>query len=258
MGSFNPPHNGHLAVIDQALREREKLHLFVRYNDGVDLTSREVKQKWFDRISAERDNRVVVHMFSTDDMKGKDYNGDIFVRFLRLFEESLGEPIDEVWVGDKTVPLVAQAQGQLPNVVFRITERTELNSTAIRKDLETHRSWLPDFVYEDLIHAGKDRALRACAVVQRKLHQLLGLRYGFAVEHLDRAEIALGESFKINEILEQRFNLDVREVDFLRFDGHLIRLLRSHLPLEGKALRLFVLLHALRLHCREIDEPDRR
>ena len=90
MGSFNPPHKGHLLMIDRILAVRKELHLFVRYNEGVDLASREMKMKWFERISADRDHRIHIHMFSTDDFKGKSYTGSIFASFIRLFEDTFG------------------------------------------------------------------------------------------------------------------------------------------------------------------------
>ena len=149
MGSFNPPHIGHLEMIDMILAEREEMHLFVRYNEGVDLVSRETKQKWFDRISADRDNRVHVHMFNTDNFKGKTYNKSIFVTYLHMFESMLGRRIDEVWLGEDSAPLVEEARDEFPHTSFRITAKP-YNSTAIRNDFKNHRDWLPDFVQKDL------------------------------------------------------------------------------------------------------------
>ena len=155
MGSFNPPHYGHLLSIDRILAIRKELHLFVRYNEGVDLTSRDMKMKWFEKISADRDHRVHVHMFSTDDFKGKSYTGNIFASFIRLFEEMLDRPIDEVWVGEDGVKLVEANRDQFPNISFRICERV-CNSTAIREDFEGHKDWLPDFIREDLARILKE------------------------------------------------------------------------------------------------------
>ncbi|MBR4501463.1 MAG: adenylyltransferase/cytidyltransferase family protein [Clostridia bacterium] len=155
MGSFNPPHYGHLLSIDRILAIRKELHLFVRYNEGVDLTSRDMKMKWFEKISADRDHRVHVHMFSTDDFKGKSYTGNIFASFIRLFEEMLDRPIDEVWVGEDGVKLVEATRDQFPNISFRICERV-CNSTAIREDFEGHKDWLPDFIREDLARILKE------------------------------------------------------------------------------------------------------
>ena len=151
MGSFNPVHKGHLITIDQILEKHARFHLFVRYNDGVDLTSWEVKKSWFDQINAERGNRIILHKLSTDAMKGKQYNAGIFSAFIRLFEDELGMPIDEVWAGDDAAPLVEASKKDFPNIDFVLPKRYgNYNSTAIREDLERHRDWLPAFVYRDL------------------------------------------------------------------------------------------------------------
>ena len=114
------------------------------------------------------------------------------------------------------------------------------------------------------VYAGKDRALRARAVVQRELQKLLALRDGFAGKHLDRAEIAFAECLKIDEIREQRFDRDVGEVDFLFGGSRMRRFLRSLARLLGGAgiagtlkiggqFRFLALLNSLRLHGRDIE-----
>lgn len=40
VGSFNPPHEGHIQGMRDALEVFDTLHVFVRYNEGVDLTDR--------------------------------------------------------------------------------------------------------------------------------------------------------------------------------------------------------------------------
>ena len=74
--------------------------------------------------------------------------------------------------------------------------------------------------------ARQNRAILTGSVVQRELQELLGLRYGFAGKHLDRAEIALGEGLKVHKILEQRLDLYIREVDLFFNGSRFLRLLR--------------------------------
>ena len=155
MGSLNPPHKGHLGLFDEILKDNEKFHLFVRYNEGIDLAGRDVKAKWFERISADRDNRIIVHIFSMEDMKGKNYSPHIFANAIHYFESILGEPIDEIWAGEDATPLLEGMDKEFPNLRFVITKRNGFNSTAIRNNLEGHKDWLPDFVYEDLVRIMK-------------------------------------------------------------------------------------------------------
>ena len=160
MGSFNPPHLGHIKVMDRMLELHDKIHVFVRYNEGVDLADAETKKGWFDTLSAERDGRVIVHIFRTDDMKGKTYTGNIFGHFLKYFEELLGSKIDEVWCGEDAAQLIEECREKFPETNFVINQRYTgecYNSTAIRNDLEGHKTWVPEYVYESLVQAAIDR-----------------------------------------------------------------------------------------------------
>ena len=69
-----------------------------------------------------------------------------------------------------------------------------------------------------LVDAGEDHPIRAGAVVQNELQELLGLLHGLAFLNLHGTEIALGEGVKIHQVGEQRFDLHVGEVDLLLHD----------------------------------------
>ena len=63
----------------------------------------------------------------------------------------------------------------------------------------------------------QDRPFVFRSVVQCELQQLFALRNSHAVLDLDSPEIGLGESLKIDEILEERLDLHVGKVDLFRF-----------------------------------------
>ena len=63
--------------------------------------------------------------------------------------------------------------------------------------------------------AAQNHAIRALAVIQSELQQLLGLLHRFAGQDLHGTEIALGEGVKIHHVLEDGFDLHVGEVDLL-------------------------------------------
>ena len=68
-----------------------------------------------------------------------------------------------------------------------------------------------------------------CSVIQDELQKLLGLRYSLALQNLNGAEIRLAEGLKINEILEQRFDLNLAEVNrFSRCCNSLLRGFRAY------------------------------
>ncbi len=69
-----------------------------------------------------------------------------------------------------------------------------------------------------LVDAGEDHPIRAGAVVQNELQELLGLLHGLAFLDLHGPEIGLGEGVKIHQVGEQRFDLHVGEVDLLLHD----------------------------------------
>ena len=63
--------------------------------------------------------------------------------------------------------------------------------------------------------AAQNHAIRALAVIQSELQQLLGLLHRFAGQDLHGTEIGLGEGLKIHHVLEDGFDLHVGEVDLL-------------------------------------------
>ena len=69
-----------------------------------------------------------------------------------------------------------------------------------------------------LVDAGEDHPVRAGAVVQNELQELLGLLHGLAFLDLHGPEIGLGEGVEIHQVGEQRFDLHVGEVDLLLHD----------------------------------------
>ena len=75
------------------------------------------------------------------------------------------------------------------------------------------------------MNAGENHAVGTGAVVQRELEQLLALFHRFAGFDLHRAEIALGEGFKIHVIREQRLDFHLAEIDDRLFGGFFLLLL---------------------------------
>ena len=102
-----------------------------------------------------------------------------------------------------------------------------------------------------LVDAGEDHPVRAGAVVQNELQELLGLLHGFAFLNLYGTEIALGEGVKIHLILEQRLDLHVGKINFfLHNRSRLCSLRRSRNFLGNPLVRV------QRFHCGDFrDQP---
>ena len=67
--------------------------------------------------------------------------------------------------------------------------------------------------------AGKDRAIRARAIIEGELQELLALLDSNAVFDFDGAEVALAERIEVDHILVERLDLDLREVNLLRYSS---------------------------------------
>lgn len=156
VGSFNPPHAGHILVMRDALGVFDVLHVFVRYNEGVDLVDWDTKRSWFERIAKDLDGRIVVHKMVNEEVKGKSYTLEEFFDFMRNTERVIGEPVAGFVFGDDYTELLPVFAREFPGMVFHLGTRPidangePYSSTAVRNDLEGHKQWLEPYVYDDL------------------------------------------------------------------------------------------------------------
>lgn len=151
VGSFNPIHVGHIDMINQAFEHFDIVNIFVRYNDGVDLTDWDTKKRWFERISEEMYDGKVRVFKEVSEEKGKSYGIQLFYDFIRKTDTIVGETVDGFLFGDDYLKIIPLLQKEFPEKHFVIHSRDEgHSSTAIREDLEGHKDWLLPYVYEDL------------------------------------------------------------------------------------------------------------
>ena len=92
------------------------------------------------------------------------------------------------------------------------------------------------------VDTGKNDSIGAGSVVQHEFQQLLGLFDRFAGFDLDGAEVGFRERLEVHEVLEQRFDLDLGEVDGIDLGG---------CGRSGFCLRSVLLRHVQRLHRRD-------
>lgn len=162
IGSYNPPHNGHIESFGEALEVFDVLHVIVRYNPGVDLVDWETKRSWFARINEELGGRLVIHKHMNERIKGKTYALEDFFDFMHDAERIIGAPVAGFHFGSDYQELLPEFEREFPSMHFLITDRSPVNgevrsSTAIRNDLEGHRDSLPPYVYQTL-HDLRERA----------------------------------------------------------------------------------------------------
>ena len=74
------------------------------------------------------------------------------------------------------------------------------------------------FRFVIFVNAGKDNSILSSSVIQYEFQEFFGLLDRFAGFDLHGAEVGLGERLEVHEVLEQRLDLDLGEVDdFLLF-----------------------------------------
>lgn len=151
VGSFNPVHVGHIQTMKYGLERFEYLNMFVRYNEGVDLTDWETKRSFFEHISKDLGGEGRVRIFREEsEEKGKSYGIELFYDFIRKTSEVIGEKVDAFLFGEDYEAIRPQLEKEFPDIQFIIVERLDYSSSAIRDDLEGHKDWLPPYVYEAL------------------------------------------------------------------------------------------------------------
>lgn len=162
VGSFNPPHAGHIETMKKALETFDTLHMFVRYNQGVDLVDWETKSAWFDRINEELGGRLVIHRMINEAVKGKSYTTEEFYAFIgetvQIIESSGGaeNKVTGFVFGKEYEKIIPEIGKRYPDLHFLIVDlkmdgEVKISSTAVREDLEAYKKWIPDYVYASLV-----------------------------------------------------------------------------------------------------------
>ena len=152
-GSYNPLHNAHIMFFDMVLERYQYCICLVRYNEGVDLTDWETKKGWFERLSRERYDGRLLFFKVVPNTKGKVYGIDLFKDIITTAEDAVNEPVQAYIFGEDYDGMIQKMRELYPDkdfIVFPRVDRLNYNSTAVRADLEGHKDWLPEYVYESL------------------------------------------------------------------------------------------------------------
>lgn len=152
-GSFNPLHLSHIDLLAKALEYFETLHIFARYNEGVDMIDWDTKKKWLDRLNEKFNNRLRIYKLVLQ-LKDKQYGKiDLAAMFLKCQDEA-GVFLDGLICGEDMQYMVNTLKAALPDRDFIIIPRDHRSSSRVRGNLEAMKSDLPDFVYKDLKERG--------------------------------------------------------------------------------------------------------
>lgn len=154
-GSFNPMHLSHVELIEKALEHFQYLHIFARVNKGVDLVDWETKKSWLERLNREKfDGRLRIYKLELS-FHDKNYGKLDFVESFLNSEKETGIHLDGLICGEDMQYMVDRMKAALPDRKFVVIPRDGRSSSGIRKDIDSMKEQVPDFVYEDLLRLGK-------------------------------------------------------------------------------------------------------
>ena len=160
-GSFNPPHVGHMMDIQDMLdKGADRIHLFVRINEGVDLVDKATKLGWFERMKQEYKgwDKVIIHEAVSSNVKGKKYSLDTLKHGIDQLHQQAGEHITHFYAGSDYAKYKLLWKLMAKDVKLVIVDRADaISSTNIRNDLERYKFLVVPFVYEDLKAAAENK-----------------------------------------------------------------------------------------------------
>lgn len=155
-GSFNPPHVGHMLAIKRILNMgADRIHVFVRINEGVDIVDAATKMAWFERMKEDYKStgwdKVIFHEAVSANVKGKQYSLETLKKSISVLHEQAGEHITHYYAGADYSKYRFFWKLFAGDTRLVIGPRDEgMSSTAIRDDLEGYRFMIPDYIYEDI------------------------------------------------------------------------------------------------------------
>lgn len=155
-GSFNPPHVGHMLAINEIINMgADRIHLFVRTNEALDIVDAKTKEKWFEQLKEEYSevgwDKVIIHMAESKKVTGKRYSLKVVSDGIKLLDEQAGEHITHFYAGEDYSKLKYIWNLLVKDTKLVIGQRIEgVSSTNIRNNLEAYRFLLPDCIYEDI------------------------------------------------------------------------------------------------------------
>lgn len=162
-GTFNPPHVGHMLVIQEMIEKgADRIHLFVRINEGLDLVDKATKLSWFERMKEDYKStgwdRVIIHEAVSSKVKGKKYSLAAIRDGIGKLHEQAGEHITHYYAGDDYKKYKLFWKIIAKDIKLVIHQRSgSISSTMIRNNLKEYRFLMPDYVYDDIIAAQSKR-----------------------------------------------------------------------------------------------------
>lgn len=147
VGKFAPLHNGHIHLIETALKEVD--HLIVIVYDAPHVTNIpvDVRAGWIRRLFPE-----VEVIEGTDVPRDIGYTLDIQMKHVNFIRRLIDlRKIDVFFSSEAYGELLSKELSCINRIVDVGRRQVAISGTEIRQNIHAYKSYLPEIVYDDLI-----------------------------------------------------------------------------------------------------------
>ena len=145
IGKFAPLHKGHEHLIKTALKETDELYVVIYDTDVIDIPV-ETRAKW---ITDKFNNVKIIYAFDGPKQYGLD-DESVKIQMEYLTKKIEGIPVNCFFSSEPYGQKVAEYLNIENRVVDMHRNQVPISAGAIRDDIEKHKSFLDDRVYNEI------------------------------------------------------------------------------------------------------------
>jgi len=145
IGKFAPLHKGHEHLIETALKETDELYVIIYDTDVIDIPV-ETRAKW---ITDKFNNVKIIYAFDGPKQYGLD-DESVKIQMDYLSKKIEGIPVNCFFSSEPYGEKVAKYLNIENRVVDMPRNQVPISSGLIRNDIEKHKSFLDDRVYNEI------------------------------------------------------------------------------------------------------------
>lgn len=145
IGKFAPLHKGHEHLIETALKETDEFYVIIYDTDIIDIPV-ETRAKW---IKDKFQNVKIIYAFDSPKQYGLDEKS-VKIQMEYLNKKIEGIPVNCFFSSEPYGQKVAEYLNIENRVVDMSRNKVPINAGLIRSDIEKHKSFLDDRVYNEI------------------------------------------------------------------------------------------------------------